>query len=206
MVHQFIATHFTPEKKPQYRGVEEDGNVKVEELAWGDLKNRCLGYRATHYVVSLKPEVDEIFLGKRVEIQVTSMTMYAWQEVNHDLIYKVSPDIGKLTSDEKHTLDMVNGLVHANEVALNQFHISLNRRLLKMDTDFATSHDLSMWLREYMAEKWNVGSERIAGRIEPLAQGFESLFLWILFTYDYNNPASCGLCLMRQCQMSAKSL
>lgn len=93
------------QKKPQYRGVDQDGNVKVEELTWGDLKTRFVGYRATHYVVSLSDEAVEKLRtkqvkehieklrGKQVEIQVTSMAMYAWQEVNHDLNYKVSPSI-----------------------------------------------------------------------------------------------------------------
>lgn len=187
-VRDFVMERFEPRKSPQWHGVDGDGKLKAKELAWGDLANRFAGYRATHYVVDLGPEADQELKGKQVEIQVTSMTMYAWQEVNHDLNYKVSPKVGALTDDEKRTLDMVNGLVHANEIALNQFHASLNRRVLLMDTVFATDHDLALWLREYIARKWALNSDQVASKIIPLAPGFGPLFLEIVVSMEYETP------------------
>ena len=44
--------------------------------------------------------------------------------------------------DEKRTLDRVNSVVHANEVALNQFYASLKRRILIIDIDFFSFYNL----------------------------------------------------------------
>ena len=180
IVHEFITESFKMEKEPVFWGVYEDGRPRVEKMK--DSTNRFLGYRATHYCVSLKDSAtDTSLLAKRVEIQVTSMAMYAWQEVNHDLIYKSPKEHGTLTPDEKSTLDMVNGLVHANEIALNQFHTSLKRRQKMMTTNFLTEDDLSVWLREYIVNRFHQNDEQVALRIK---------YLNLLFT----TLKPCGMC------------
>jgi ppGpp synthetase/RelA/SpoT-type nucleotidyltranferase len=152
-IHKFITANTIRAQLPNYWGVDKDGSLKVDRFTHiTKRKDRFVGYRAIHYRVKLQEEIsddsnlangseslkswwrgqweqhlDDSWATKDVEIQVTSMTMYAWQEVHHDLIYKTYE--GNLTDDEVSTLDMVNGLVHANEIALNQFHQSLNKRL-----------------------------------------------------------------------------
>jgi ppGpp synthetase/RelA/SpoT-type nucleotidyltranferase len=54
----------------------------------------------------------------RAEIQVASVLMHAWSEVNHDLAYK--PLQGELSEDEYSILDELNGLVIAGEIALER--------------------------------------------------------------------------------------
>lgn len=49
------------------------------------------------------------------EIQVASLIMHAWSEVEHDLIYK--PMQGTLSEEELSILDELNGLVLAGEIA-----------------------------------------------------------------------------------------
>ena len=54
----------------------------------------------------------------RIEIQVASVLMHAWSEVEHDLIYK--PLQGTLSKEELAILDELNGLVLAGEIALER--------------------------------------------------------------------------------------
>lgn len=55
----------------------------------------------------------------RLEIQVASVLMHAWSEVEHDLVYK--PLQGTLSDEELSILDELNGLVLSGEIALNAF-------------------------------------------------------------------------------------
>jgi ppGpp synthetase/RelA/SpoT-type nucleotidyltranferase len=96
------------------------------------------GYHAVHYLVRLKPDklgsAQQRYLDAKIEIQVASVLMHAWAEVEHDLIYK--PLDGKLSEDEYAILDELNGLVLTGEVALRRLQALLGRidllfRLLK---------------------------------------------------------------------------
>jgi ppGpp synthetase/RelA/SpoT-type nucleotidyltranferase len=53
---------------------------------------RFAGYSATHLLVSLGADTlndkSQHYAGTRVEVQVASMFMHAWAEVEHDLVYK----------------------------------------------------------------------------------------------------------------------
>lgn len=61
-------------------------------------------------------EAQKRYAEARVEIQVASVVMHAWAEVEHDLVYK--PLAGELSQDEYAILDELNGLVMAGEIAL----------------------------------------------------------------------------------------
>jgi len=82
---------------------------------------RFMGYVATHYLIRLKPETLEDTKSRYaetvVEIQVASVLMHAWAEVDHDLVYK--PETGDLSDDELAILDEINGLVLTGEIALD---------------------------------------------------------------------------------------
>ncbi len=54
----------------------------------------------------------------RIEIQVASVLMHAWSEVEHDLVYK--PTQGPLSEEELAILDELNGLVLTGEIALER--------------------------------------------------------------------------------------
>jgi ppGpp synthetase/RelA/SpoT-type nucleotidyltranferase len=68
---------------------------------------RFIGYVAIHYLVRLKPATLEDaktrYSSTVVEIQLASVLMHAWAEVNHDLEYK--PETGDLSEDETAILD-----------------------------------------------------------------------------------------------------
>jgi ppGpp synthetase/RelA/SpoT-type nucleotidyltranferase len=71
---------------------------------------RFSGYWATHYRIKLKEDSsNKRYLGTLAEIQVASVLMHAWSEVEHDLVYK--PFSGDLSREELAILDEINGLV-----------------------------------------------------------------------------------------------
>lgn len=107
------------------------------------------GYGATHYRIILDERVcndlNQRYLNAAVEIQIASLLMHAWSEVEHDLIYK--PESGIPSSSEQMLLDQINGLVMAGEIALTQLQEAKNLRLSNLDTPFKDHFDLAFYLR-----------------------------------------------------------
>lgn len=89
---------------------------------------RFSGYWATHYRVTLKKTDKEHdrFQGTQFEIQVASVLMHAWAEVEHDLVYK--PLSGGLSEEELSILDQINGLVLSGEIALELLQKAMTKR------------------------------------------------------------------------------
>lgn len=108
-------------------------------------EKRFLGYSAFHYLVRLREnefsEADRRYSTARIEIQVASVLMHAWSEVEHDLIYK--PLSGELSEDEYAILDQLNGLVLAGEIALERIQKAAQRRVAEADDGFANHYDLA---------------------------------------------------------------
>ncbi|HSH58560.1 MAG TPA: RelA/SpoT domain-containing protein [Acidimicrobiales bacterium] len=106
---------------------------------------RFSGYAATHYRVQLREqdlsEPDRRYAEARVEIQVASVLMHAWAEVEHDLVYK--PMDGQLSDDEYAILDELNGMVLAGEIALERLQAAAERRVAAGGRRFANHYDLA---------------------------------------------------------------
>lgn len=91
---------------------------------------RFSGYWATHYQVKLKEEsLTKRYLDTLAEIQVASVLMHAWSEVEHDLVYK--PFSGDLSKEELAILDEINGLVLSGEIALERLQSAMADRTKK---------------------------------------------------------------------------
>lgn len=103
---------------------------------------RFSGYWATHYRVRLKntDEIDKRFTSTVFEIQVASVLMHAWSEVEHDLVYK--PFSGNLTEGELAILDEINGLVITGEIALERLQKAITERTEKQ-TEITDKYDLT---------------------------------------------------------------
>lgn len=103
---------------------------------------RFSGYWATHYRVRLKKteEIDKRFTNTVFEIQVASVLMHAWSEVEHDLVYK--PFSGKLTDEELSILDEINGLVLTGEIALGRLQKAITERT-KQQEEITDKYDLT---------------------------------------------------------------
>jgi len=88
---------------------------------------RFSGYWASHYRVKLKEEsLTKRYLDTLAEIQVASVLMHAWSEVEHDLVYK--PFSGDLSKEELAILDEINGLVLTGEIALERLQSAMADR------------------------------------------------------------------------------
>jgi ppGpp synthetase/RelA/SpoT-type nucleotidyltranferase len=109
---------------------------------------RFSGYWATHYRVQMRDnalgEAQKRYAEARIEIQVASVVMHAWAEVEHDLVYK--PLQGALSDDEYAILDELNGLVIAGEIALERLQRAAESRVAAADRPFANHFDLAAHL------------------------------------------------------------
>lgn len=105
---------------------------------------RFSGYWATHYRVKLRDENQtKRYLDTLAEIQVASVLMHAWSEVEHDLVYK--PFSGNLSKEELAILDEINGLVLSGEIALERLQSAMAERT-KQRNDITDKYELTNFL------------------------------------------------------------
>lgn len=132
---------------------------------------RFPGYSALHYRVRLRSdrlsETDKRYSEARVEVQVASVLMHAWSEVEHDLAYK--PLSGELSDDERALLDQLNGLVHAGEIALESLQKAGERRIEERERQFSNHYELATYLINHLREltEGNVSDTEL-GRVDLL--------------------------------------
>ncbi|WP_329075481.1 RelA/SpoT domain-containing protein [[Kitasatospora] papulosa] len=115
---------------------------------------RFSGYSAVHYRVQPKEkfigDADRRYLKARVEIQVASVLMHAWSEVQHDLAYK---QMAGALSDEEHViLDQLNGLVIAGEVSLRLLQEAGDVRVARNGARFLNHYELAAHLLRHASE------------------------------------------------------
>ncbi len=113
---------------------------------------RFEGYCATHYRVFIKAQAKRVIDDKiRVEIQVASLLMHAWSEVEHDLSYKQKK--GKVSFDEYESLDEINGLVIAGEVSLQRLQRISEMRILSESMSFSNHYQLASFIYDKAEHK-----------------------------------------------------
>jgi ppGpp synthetase/RelA/SpoT-type nucleotidyltranferase len=120
---------------------------------------RFSGYWATHYRVKLKSEsITRRYEGTLAEIQVASVLMHAWSEVEHDLVYK--PFSGNLSTEELAILDEINGLVLTGDIALERLQSAMAERT-KQSNSITNKYELTNFLinnlDKNLAEKLKLG-------------------------------------------------
>ena len=117
---------------------------------------RFSGYWANHYRVHMKEEMvqpsEKRYCAARIEIQVASVLMHAWSEVEHDLVYK--PMQGTLSEEELAILDELNGLVLTGEIALERLQAAGNERIQSKNTAFNNQYDLAAYLYNYLSTRY----------------------------------------------------
>lgn len=147
-------------------------------------EKRFSGYWATHYRVRLPEtllnESQKRYAEAKIEIQVASVLMHAWSEVEHDLVYK--PMQGKLSDDEYAILDELNGLVLAGEIALERLQKAGETRVSAHDREYTSHYDLASSLLEMSRAK-------LAGlNIHDSAIGRVDLLFALLRNLSLNKP------------------
>ncbi|KAI9712053.1 MAG: hypothetical protein M1820_001762 [Bogoriella megaspora] len=136
--------HSQPDQR-QPKGINENGVMQ---------KNFFSGYRATHVVVELLGDAipeEHKDCHHKVEIQIGTVVMHAWAQIEHDIIYK--PGAVEPSEDEKGILDLFNGIVTTGEAALRQLAASTARKekdRARDDNAPASNHyELGAWLANY---------------------------------------------------------
>lgn len=133
-------------------------------------RRRFSGYHAIHYRVMLNPkscsESEQKYTGALIEIQVASVLMHAWAEVEHDLVYK--PLSGDLSEDEYEILDELNGLVLSGEIALKRLQKAVQDRVKRMSVPFQNHYELAAFLFDRVCQKCLNIDEVMMGRADLL--------------------------------------
>lgn len=135
-------------------------------------KARFSGYWAHHYRVFLRDnnlnESQKRYTEARVEVQVASVLMHAWSEVEHDLVYK--PLQGKLSDEEYAILDELNGLVLSGEISLERLQKAGELRASTSGRRYENHYDLAASLVELTRATINVPevNDSTMGRVDLL--------------------------------------
>jgi ppGpp synthetase/RelA/SpoT-type nucleotidyltranferase len=154
-VAELIAEHFLGLRAPKRFPVAD---AELDEDAAARRKNkRFPGYFAEHFRVRLKETElssdEKRFADGRCEIQVASVLMHAWAEVEHDLEYKTLS--GPVSAAESALLDQINGLVMSGEIALEQLRTATYARSAgggAHGSRLRDQYDLANWIQSVGAE------------------------------------------------------
>lgn len=147
-----VALYF-PAQREQVELVINEAFVVAQTKSFPDgsqsrYPKRFSGYSAVHYRVRLREstlvDAQKRYAEAPVEIQVASVLMHAWSEVEHDLVYK--PYQGVLSEDEYAILDELNGMVMAGEIALERLQRAGDVRVAALGRSFANHYDLAAHL------------------------------------------------------------
>lgn len=134
-------------------------------------EKRFSGYWANHYRVKIKEsslqESQQRYADALIEIQVASVLMHSWSEVEHDLVYK--PLQGRLSEDEYAILDELNGLVLAGEIALERLQRAIEARVAQEGSKFSSHFELASFLLKATSPILKSGvNESALGRVDTL--------------------------------------
>ncbi|MBB3122458.1 GTP pyrophosphokinase [Pseudoduganella violacea] len=185
-----IALYFPGERDEVDKIVNEDFHLtEIPKIFTGTTKptdqKRFSGYWATHYRLRLREdslsEQTSRFAEARVEVQVASVLMHAWSEVEHDLVYK--PMQGSLSVDELAILDELNGMVLTGEIALERLQRAAKARVLSAGAKFENHYDLASFLLEFGKSRLqNDEKDPVVGDVEVLYK--------LLCSLDLSAPAA----------------
>jgi ppGpp synthetase/RelA/SpoT-type nucleotidyltranferase len=174
-VNQAIATLFTAVKPPKEFPNKLESSSQVAEY-----EKKFPGYGATHHRIRLiDGDNEKRYASAMVEVQVASVLMHAWAEVEHDLVYK--PFQGRLSEDEYAILDELNGLVLAGEISLERLQRAGERRIQAQDAPFDNQYELAAHLFNHVRSTF----QKEAG---ATAMGRVDVLLELLRRLELDNP------------------
>ncbi|MCL1093300.1 GTP pyrophosphokinase [Shewanella kaireitica] len=132
LVNEIVHELFSVNKRKEFP--EKSYKPKFEK--------RFSGYWASHYRVNISNinKGADRYKNATFEIQVASVLMHAWSEVEHDLVYK--PLSGSLSEEELSILDEINGLVLTGEIALERLQKAMTKRT-KESNDISNRYELT---------------------------------------------------------------
>lgn len=142
-LHDIIARHFAIDEQKNFPST---GAKNTSKAYYPKIFS---GYRAIHYRVHLLPHHHSL-KDISIEIQIASVLMHAWAEVEHDLIYK--PMNGTISEEEFALLDQINGLVLSGEIALERLQKAMEKRVSEEDTIFRNHFEFASFLYDKFAK------------------------------------------------------
>ncbi|MCT4660714.1 MAG: RelA/SpoT domain-containing protein [Tissierellales bacterium] len=150
------------------------------------------GYRATHYRMRFNnkklPDKKNDYKQIILEVQVASVLMHAWAEVEHDLVYK--PLNGTVSKAEYEILDELNGLVLSGEIALSRLQTAYKDRITRDQPYFSNHYELAAFLYDKLSNSYNFNPETLVmGRADRLFKFLKSTNL--------NSPAQLSPYLVK---------
>lgn len=158
-----------------------DEHKEFPTTAQPTYKKRFSGYWATHYRVQINEatlnESQKRYSEAKVEVQVASVLMHAWSEVEHDLVYK--PLQGMLSEEEYAILDELNGLVLSGEIALERLQRAGELRASTHGRAYANHYDLAASLLDLARTNLSVAevNEASMGRVDVLYELLKAVSL-----------------------------
>jgi ppGpp synthetase/RelA/SpoT-type nucleotidyltranferase len=171
-----IALYFPADRERVKNIISENFDVVVAKSFPERRKKRAKskrfdGYHADHYRVQLTEnsleDGNKAYSAARIEIQVGSVLMHAWAEVEHDLVYK--PESGNPSEEEHAILDELNGLVITGEVALERLQKAVERRLSNAQaSQFDNHYELAAYLYKTVRNSLGDRGEPPIGRVDIL--------------------------------------
>ncbi len=161
-VREFLEDTFDIVEPPRVFPTENTNQESSSEYT-----RRFKGYSAVHYLVALKQDQigDLAYAGEPVEIQIASVLMHSWAEVEHDLLYK--PVTGEVSEDEYAILAEINGLVLAGEIALERLQRAIDRRVGR-NMKFDNHYDMASYLYQMVRESGRWNTDPVMGRTDVL--------------------------------------
>ncbi|KAI8183865.1 hypothetical protein K4K51_013034 [Colletotrichum sp. SAR 10_75] len=147
--------HDVPENK--LRNVERMENTGVPEATFA-------GYKATHVVIRLRDPNFDTYVASdpiiNIEVQIGSIIMHAWSDIEHDILYKPS-EVNQVSADAVQMLDLINGIVMTGEVALQQLtrvgKAEADRQLAARTRRADSWHDMVTWSYKYFKANYEKG-------------------------------------------------
>ena len=155
-----------PARIDEYDAYHDQGFAVYKRRIYpGYDERRFDGYSAIHHHIRFASDVGEANPAEPViEIQVASLLMHAWSEVEHDLAYKNK--MGKVSREEYEVLDEINGLVLAGEIALRRLDQLSRKRIEQENSPIASHYILQTYLDKWQDDHGQGG--RDLGNVETL--------------------------------------
>ena len=164
---QIVRTKEHPARIAEYDDYYKQGFTAYKRRVYPGYEGRRFdGYCAIHIHVRMdgEPETEPV-----IEIQVASLLMHAWSEVEHDLAYKNK--MGQVSREEYEVLDEINGLVLAGEIALNRLNALSQQRIEQETGPFASHYALESYLTKWQSDR-GMGDGDL-GNVETLYKLYE---------------------------------